>query len=83
MNVYSLYNISSDFYFPGDVISVFVSENDVIFVESLTPKGKTYLCVFNGESDLYWNISFEGTVIYYGAELTFMYNKETNIIFTI
>jgi hypothetical protein len=47
MDIASDYNfIGKGIFFPGDVVSVFVSDHDNVYVESATQKGINYLCVF-------------------------------------
>lgn len=84
MDIASDYNfIGKGIFFPGDVVSVFVSDHDNVYVESATQKGINYLCVFGSTGQLYWNISYVGSVVYYGTKAIFIYDKNINKIYFI
>lgn len=76
MDLYSTLNVESNLLFPGDVVSVFISNKEVVFVESVT-SDTNYLIVFNNRGTLYWNVTFNGSVVYYDSDSTFIYDTKT------
>lgn len=75
MDIISSFNLTnSNIFFPGDVVSVFVSDHQNIYVESVTAT-TSYLCVFNSEGLLYWNVTYDGSILYYGSKGIFVYDR--------
>ena len=66
--------------FPGDVVSVFVSDHENIFVESIDSQNMSYLCVFDNEGLLYWNVSYTGSILYYSSKGVFIYDYIQDVI---
>ena len=81
MDIFSSFNISSsNVNFPGDVVSVFVSDHENIIVESIDSQNMSYLCVFDNEGLLYWNVSYTGSILYYSSKGVFIYDYIQDVI---
>lgn len=84
MDLFTSFNITdTKELFPGDIVSVFVSDHDNIFVEYSTVAGINFLCVFDGEGTLIWNVTYLGSIVYYGNRAIFIYNKLVDKIYFI
>lgn len=76
MDLFTDFNLTQNkVLFPGNIVSVFVSDRENIFVEYDTVEGFNFLCVFDSEGVLYWNITYLGSIVYYGSKNIFIYNK--------
>lgn len=82
MDLFASFNISSTINFPGEIVSLFISTHENIFVES-TDGSLNYLCIFDNSGALIENISYVGTIIYYGSKDVFIYNQPTDQLYQV
>lgn len=82
MDLFASFNITSDVNFPGEIVSVFISTHENIFVES-ADGSLNYLCIFDNSGGLIENISYAGTIVYYGSKDVFIYNEPTDQLYQV
>lgn len=82
MDLFSQIVTKTSVYFPGEVVSVFVSNHQNIFIESKY-NNENYLCTFNSNMELMWNVSYAGDAFFYGSQFVLIYNSADNKMYQL